>query len=240
MQPQTTSLAEAPADLEKVYVDTNVFHYLAAIGPPPKNEQAKRALAELSHAAQNDAIICVTSSLALAEEYDLRKGRALIKREMDRGNISWTSYGIRVLDRRAAEPLDSSARARAVRVIRQGLRNSIVRLEDSRDWPTELLDLLCCRSNLHWPDALHLAIALVLRCDYIVTDDKDFYDETVRRLTSAISDLHRPVSRILESVYGLTEERLQRPLIEPLFLRDPSTAIALSSLSGGPPAPTAL
>lgn len=237
MQPQTTSLVEAPADLYRVYVDTNVFHFLA-IGPPPKNQHAERALTELKRSAGNDAIICMTSSLALAEEYDIRKGRAFIKREMDRGNISWTSYGIRVLNRGAAEPLDSSARARAVRVIRQSLRDSVVRLEDPHDWPMELLDLLCRRSNLHWPDALHLSIALVLRCDYIVTHDKDFYDEVVARLTSTGSDLHHPVSRILESAYGLTEERLQRPLIEPLYLRDSSAATTLSSLSGGPAVPT--
>jgi predicted nucleic acid-binding protein len=237
MQSQTASLAEAPADLYRVYVDTNVFHYLAAIGPPPKNE-AERALAELSRAAQSDTIICVTSSLALAEEYDICKGRAFIKREMHRGNIIWRSSGISVRKPSLAEPLDSSARARAVRVIRQGLHNSVVRLEDPRDWPTELLDLLCCRSNLHWPDALHLAIALVLRCDYIVTDDKDFYDEVVARITSTGSNLHRPVSRILESAYGLTEERLQRPLIGPLYLRHSGTATTLASLGGGPAMPT--
>jgi len=237
MQSQNVALVEAPVDLYKVYVDTNIFHYLA-IGTPPKDEHANRALNALLHAAQSDAIICVTSSLALAEEYDARKGRALIKREMDRGNINWTPYGVTVRSPSAAEPLDSKARARAVKVIRQGLRNSIVRLNDPDDWPTDLIDLICRRSNLHWPDALHLAIALVLRCDYVITNDKDFYDETVGRLTSTGGDLHRPVSQILESVYGLTEERLQRPLIKPLLLRDPSTATVLSSLSGGPPPPT--
>lgn len=237
MQSQTVSSVEALVDLYKVYVDTNVFHYLA-IGPPPESEQAKKALTELSHAAQNDAIICVTSSLTLAEEYDLRKGRALIKREMERGNVKWTSHSVMVLDRRVAEPLDSKARARAVQVIRQGLRNSIVRLEAPLNWPTELFDILCCRSDLHWSDAFHLAIALVLRCDYIITGDKDFHQEMVERLTSTTGDLHRPVSRILESVYGLTEERLQRPLIKPLYLRDSSTEITLSSLSGGPPTST--
>jgi len=230
-------LTEVPVDLLKVYVDTNVFHYLV-IGPLPKREHPKRALTELIRAVQTDAIICVTSSLTLAEEYDKRKGRAFIKREMDKGNIDWTSSGVRVSDSSLADPLDSRTLYRAVRVIRQGLRNSMIRLEDSPNWPRDLIDLLCRRSSLHWPDALHLAIALGLRCDYIITNDKDFYDEVVARLTSTGSDLHRPVSRILESVYGLTEERLQRPLIEPLFLSDPLAATTLSSLSGGAPAPT--
>ena len=237
MQLQNVALVEAPVDLYKVYVDTNIFHYLA-IGTTPKEQHAISALIVLSHAVQSDAIICVTSSLALAEEYDARKGRALIKREMDRGNINWTRYGVTVRSPSAAEPLDSKARARAVKVIRQGLSNSIVRLEDPDDWPTDLIDLICRRSNLHWPDALHLAIALALRCDYIITNDKDFHGEMVGRLTSAGGDLHRPVSQILESVYGLTEERLQRPLIEPLFLRNPSAATTLSSLGGGPAVPT--
>lgn len=237
MQSQDVALVEAPVDLYKVYIDTNVFHYLA-IGPFPKKEHPKRALTELIRAVQTDAIICVTSIIALAEEYDKRKGRAFIKREMDKGNIDWTSSGVRVSDPSIADPLDSRTLYRAVRVIRQGLRNSMIRLEDPPDWPTTLIDLLCRRSNLHWPDALHLAIALDRRCDYIITNDKEFYDEVVARFTSTGSDLHRPVSQILESVYGLTEERLQRPLIEPLLLRDPSTATTLSSLGGGPPAPT--
>lgn len=239
MHSQNAALVEVPADLYKVYVNTNIFHYLA-IGTPPKDEHAKRALNALSHAAQGDAIVCVTSSLTLAEEYDARKGSALIRREIIRGNINWTPYGVTIRSRSAAEPLDSKSRARAVKVIRQGLNNSMVRLEDPPNWPTDLIDLLCCRSNLHWPDVLHLAIALVLRCDYFITNDKDFYDETVGRLTSPGGDLHRPVSQILESVYGLTEERLQRPLIGPLWLRDPSAATILSSLSGEPQTHTAL
>lgn len=222
MQSVTESSVGPPIDLYKVYVDTNVFHYL--IGLPPKNQHAKSALTELLYAVQNDAITCVTSSLALAEEYDIRKRRAFIKREIDRGNIRWTPSGVGIRSHKAAEPLDSRTRTRAVKVVRQGLQSSVVRLEDPASWPKEFIDLLCRCSNLHWPDALHLAIALVLRCDYIVTDDEEFYEEIVQRLKSATGNIHRPVARILESVYGLTGERLQRPLIEPLLLSDPGAA----------------
>ena len=229
MQPLTVSSADPPTDLYKIYVDANVFHYLA-VGWPPKNEHAKRALTTLSDATQGDTIICVTSSITLAEEYDACKGRAFIKCEMDRGNIRWTPFGVTV-NRSSAEPLDSNRRARAVRDIRKGLRNSVIRLEDPSNWPTDLMDLFCCRSNLHWPDALHLAIALALRCDYIVTNDKDFYQEMSEKLTATTGGLHHPASRILASIYGIPKERLQRPLIEPLYLSHPDTITTLASLS---------
>jgi predicted nucleic acid-binding protein len=224
-----------PTDLHTVYVDTNIFHYLA-IGPP-KEQGLKGPLAELIKAAENDLIVCVTSIIALAEEYDIHKGRAFVRREMDRGNINWTHYGVAVRSSGAAEPLDPKARRRAVRIVSQGLRTSFVRLQDPPAWPTDLIDLLCRSSNFHWPDALHLAIALAMRCDYLLTNDKQFYDEIVQGLTTESGPLHRPVAWTLASVYGLPQERLQPPLIQPLLLRDSATSTVIASLAGPPDSP---
>lgn len=227
----TAGLAPQPVDDDpyRVYVDTNVFHFLVGAPAPPESN-SRRALDRIRQGVNTERIRCVTSSIALAEEYDGRKGRALVRREMRNANIGWTPNGI-IFRRRTVQPLTPRSRADAIRPVRQALSVGLVRLEDPRQWPTSLVELLCRITNLQWPDACHVAIALTSRCDFFITNDKGLVDEVGEPINQTGGYLYRQVKSVLEEISGLPSERLEPPLLTILLLRHARTAIEIASLN---------
>jgi predicted nucleic acid-binding protein len=216
-----------------VYVDTNVVHYLSTgRWPPQQNTQGARATAslnEINNLAQAGRILCTTSTLTLAEEYDNEKGAAIVRREMRNGNAQRTNSGISIR-RRPVSPLDPRARANSLRAFIAGLGGGIVRLDDPDSWPANMVEMLCRTTDLQWADATHLALALASRCDFFITNDEAFAREVIDGLQNSRRILHRRVAAILQNDFGLPPERTRPPVIRVLWLSDENTAPSLAAL----------
>lgn len=231
MAPDSSAVidSEVVADLKTIYADTMVAHYLGA-GGPQNQETSKNSLTALIDQLDSSSIVCVTSDIALVEEYDTYKGRAFYRRELKRGNIDWRNHALTFRHPKEVGPLSKPMRIAAIREAQKWLNKSEIRLKNPPAWPSELVITICGSTDLHWPDALHLAMALAMRCDIFLTNDSDFYDEMNRNLHSSSAGLHKSVASVLNLTYGLPWERLEVPLIEPLLLKDGASAGRLRSL----------
>lgn len=218
----TTHETNIVSDTARVYVDTNVMHYLGA--GPPDEANAKNALDALTTRITSGGVVCVTSDIALVEEYDTYKGRAFYRRELKRGNINWRNRALTFKRIQEVGPLSTRMRYEAIKAARVSIESTLVRLDNPTEWPSELVEVICRSTDLHWSDALHLAMSLALRCDIILTNDGEFYDDMVKNLIVPKATLHRRIADVLSVTAGLTEERLQAPIIEPVLLRDGSSA----------------
>jgi len=215
----------------RMYVDTNIIHYFGAGFPrSPGKINAINALNALNNMVASGNIISVTSEVALVEEYDIYKGRAFFQREINHANINWGNRSISIWKRNEAAPLTSAMRLGAVKRAKLSINQSSVRKENPTEWPSALVEVICRSTDLHWSDALHLAMALALRCDYFLTDDEEFHDEMHRNLMFGSCALHQRLANSMSANMGLTRNRLKAPLIVPIYLNDPATAPLLLAI----------
>lgn len=225
----TTAFAAPQNDPIGIYVDTNIVHYLST-GRGPKAVAANNALAALATSMAAGRVTCYASTLALAEEYDGEKAVALVLREMRNGNVQRTNAGLAYRNREDVHPLNPRVRANSLRAFITGLGATAIRRKDPNVWPANMVEILCRTTDLQWPDAVHLALALSLRCDYLVTNDGPLAEQAAFGLATSRRVLHKRIAQILQSELGLPPQRTRAPLIRVLLLRDPQTAPLINSL----------
>lgn len=217
----TSATVVLPPDPTSVYVDTNIVHYLGVNGPPPNDDNAVNALSALSAKVIAGVIHCLTSDISLMEQYDTHKGRFIFNQEMKKSNIRFRNTSAYIRNPAIVTPLNSQTRKNAIDIAESAIAAGLVAQAEPSRWPSDLVLAIGQTTDLHWADALHVAIALDLRCDIFLTNDEALFDVIKTGFGFNRSSLHRRVYSVLRDSYGFTSDRLSAPLIDPVLLRDP-------------------
>lgn len=195
MPPQTVPKA--------LYLDTSaVLKFLE--GHPGVHQQA---FSLISQAVNDGRWVCYLSEFALMEMVDQTQSHTYIKRELRTGALLRAilnkEHSEIYLDRRQLTTAYNHV-WRWYESHSDILTLALPALRDLSVSDTLLLAwVIAGNSVMRAPDSLHLAIALLLGCDMLVTSDEQFRDEVNKSLPRLGTKLNTETIRVLARITGV-------------------------------------
>lgn len=165
----------------------------------------QQAFSLISQAVNDGRWLCYLSEFALMEMVDQTQSHTYIKRELRTGELLRT-----ILNRMHRREMDldrrqlTAAHSHVWQWYESNSHLLTLQLPDNSFSDTLLLAWVMCRhSVISAPDSLHLAIALLLGCDMLLTTDKQFSHQVNNALPRLRTKLNTDTIRVLARVTGV-------------------------------------
>lgn len=151
-----------------VYVDTPIL----VKGIRGHDEQYCQHVDALLELSRNGECQCVTSEFAIMEALDTLQTYEFYVQEIEAGQLDVEA----IFSRRRQRSLTEDRLVAVEGRVKEWLdaRKQALYVRHAEEDPWELILLLCSYTNIHAPDCVHLAQALLLGCDVIASEDTHF------------------------------------------------------------------
>jgi predicted nucleic acid-binding protein len=189
-----------------------------SIETTPSNSAYRTGYSILREKTSQGKCVCKTTKFALMESIDQLKEHEFYLKEIHDGKLAGTAArNAKTMDLNDIE-IENAVR----RVLDWQTSNSDLVIVEPLEFAGSLLELpyaISEKSCVSAPDCIHLASALLLGCDVILTGDTQLRREVRERLSSPSSALYQTALEILALIIGVSRIELVgltlgSPLIE--------------------------
>ena len=179
----------------RIYLDSNVLLKLMR----KKDPQLRQHVEQLFEKARSRACECITSNFTVMEMLNDEQKKQFFKVEIHKGNIDIGA----LYSQRGQRKLSAVSLSRVNTRVREWLQSIeyAIKIVDPKEDVYSIALPIASFSNVFAPDCMHLANALLLGAELILTEDQHFYDCVQVQLASR-TRLRKAVAKALLQATG--------------------------------------